>query len=76
MENYDLNKGTGAPRVPGTGPQHPRLFERAYECLGSKNNDKVFMIAEGDINDAKNPVSFCTTSLFLCCLFSFFNLCF
>jgi hypothetical protein len=62
MEDFDLSKGVGAPRLPGTGPQHPKLIERAYECLGSKNNDKVFMIADADINDAKGAVSLCTSS--------------
>ncbi|RKK66490.1 hypothetical protein BFJ69_g15354 [Fusarium oxysporum] len=56
MEDFDLSKGVGAPRLPGTGPQHPKLIERAYECLGSKNNDKVFMIADADINDAKGAI--------------------
>lgn len=56
MEYLDLSLVPGAPKLPGNGPQHERLFERAYECLGSRNNDKVFMIVDGDINDAKNFV--------------------
>jgi len=54
MEFLDLSLVPGAPKLPGNGPQHERLFERAYECLGSRNNDKVFMIVDQDINDAKN----------------------
>ncbi|KAL6354004.1 hypothetical protein LRP88_12635 [Fusarium phalaenopsidis] len=53
MENLDLSLQPNAPRLPG-GRQLARLFERAYECLGSISNDQVFMIADEDINQAKN----------------------
>lgn len=55
MENLDLSLEPNAPRLPG-GRQLTRLFERAYECLGSISNDQVFMIADEDINEAKNYV--------------------
>jgi hypothetical protein len=69
MENLDLSLEPKAPRLPG-GRKLPGLFERAYECLGSVTNDQVFMIADKDINDAKNFVgSFsCLYFYFLCSL--------
>lgn len=69
MENLDLSLEPKAPKLPG-GRELERLFEHAYECLGSKNNDQVFMIADEDINDAKNfigPFS-CLHFYFLCSL--------
>jgi len=65
MDNYDLSQAPGAPRLPGTGPARARIFERALECLGSKFNDEVSMIADVDINAAKSNVSFFTTSSLL-----------
>ncbi|KAJ4087133.1 hypothetical protein NW760_013788 [Fusarium oxysporum] len=56
MDNYDLSQAPGAPRLPGTGPARARIFERALECLGSKFNDEVSMIADVDINAAKSNV--------------------
>ncbi|RMJ03310.1 hypothetical protein CDV36_015165 [Fusarium kuroshium] len=53
MENLDLSLEDDAPELPG-GRQLKGLFARAYECLGSVTNDQVFMIADEDINDAKN----------------------
>ncbi|KAM5357975.1 hypothetical protein ACJZ2D_015718 [Fusarium nematophilum] len=53
MENLDLSLEPDAPRLPG-GRQLKGLFERAYKYLGSVTNDQVFMIADEDINNAKN----------------------
>jgi hypothetical protein len=57
MWDTDLSKEPGVPKHPGSRqPQLGRLFQRAYECLGSKFNDDVFMIVQDEINDAKNFV--------------------
>ncbi|KAH7195298.1 hypothetical protein DER44DRAFT_536499 [Fusarium oxysporum] len=47
----------GVPDLPGSEGglfQFERLMDRTFECLGSERNDQAFMIAEKDINDAKN----------------------
>ncbi|RGP69882.1 hypothetical protein FLONG3_7637 [Fusarium longipes] len=55
MSDTDLRKEPGVPKHPGSRkPQLGTLFERAYECLGSKFNDDIFMITQNEINDAKN----------------------
>ncbi|KAF4437569.1 hypothetical protein F53441_13000 [Fusarium austroafricanum] len=57
MEHASLGSLPNAPGVPGGRElEEDRVFERAYECLGSISNDQVFMIADIDINAAKNYV--------------------
>ncbi|KAF5692426.1 chitinase [Fusarium denticulatum] len=54
MDHLDLALEPNAPRVPGGDPEVTRLFDIAYECLGSTENYKVFMLVDEEINDAKN----------------------
>lgn len=57
MENLDLSLEPNAPSIPGDRQLiGSRLFERAYECLGSVANDQVFMILDEEVNQAKNFV--------------------
>lgn len=56
ISDIDLSQEPNAPRVPGSGPQFARIFERAYECLGSTDNDEVFMLVQYQVKDVKNFV--------------------
>lgn len=68
--NLELERGV--PALPGgrTGDLG-FVMNRAFECLGSAENDQVFMIVQKDINDAKNNVS----PLFVSEISSFSTLC-
>ncbi|KAJ4245449.1 hypothetical protein NW762_013958 [Fusarium torreyae] len=57
MEHLSLGSLPNAPGLPGGRQlEQDRIFERAYECLGSISNDQVFMLVDVDINAAKNFV--------------------
>ncbi|KAF5591120.1 hypothetical protein FPCIR_6195 [Fusarium pseudocircinatum] len=55
MDNIDLRLESGVPALPGGKKTEEMKFimSRAFECLGSTINDRVFMIVEREINDAK-----------------------
>ncbi|KAF5576582.1 hypothetical protein FPANT_10866 [Fusarium pseudoanthophilum] len=47
----------GVPNLPGSEDglfQFERLFDRTFECLGSKRNYKAFMLVDKEINTGKN----------------------
>ncbi|EMT62866.1 hypothetical protein FOC4_g10001062 [Fusarium odoratissimum] len=57
MDDMNLELERGVPALPGgrTGDLG-FVMNRAFECLGSAENDQIFMIVQKDINDAKNNV--------------------
>ena len=72
MDDINLELECGVPALPGgrTGDLG-FVMNRAFECLGSAENDQTFMIVQKEINDAKNNVS----PLFFSEISSFSSLC-
>ncbi|TVY67892.1 hypothetical protein Focb16_v003051 [Fusarium oxysporum f. sp. cubense] len=57
MDDINLELERGVPALPGGRIGDPWFVSnRAFECLGSAENDQTFMIVQKEINDAKNNV--------------------